>query len=58
MMEKNGTLAEEVRNLKIEQESQAIFLYEVIEHKKKDVEDKFMSEGDKRILTNRLEERK
>lgn len=31
LMEKNATLAEEVRNLKIEKESQAIFLCEVIE---------------------------
>lgn len=31
LMEKNKTLAEEIRNLKIEQESQAISLCEVIE---------------------------
>ena len=56
-MEKNGTLIEEVRNLKIEQEIQSIFLCEVIEQKKKVEEEKVMIEDDKRILANKLEEK-
>lgn len=57
LMEKNRTLAKEIRNIKIEQESQAILLCEVTEQKKKDMEDKVMIEDDKRVLTNILEER-
>ena len=52
LMEKNRVQAEEIRNLKLEQESQAMMLCEVNEQKKK-----AMIEEDKRILTNRLEEK-
>ena len=57
LMENNRTLTEEIRNLKIEQESQVILLCEVIKQKKKAMEDKVMIEDDKRVLTNRLEEK-
>ena len=57
MIEKNGTLTKEVKNIKREQEVQSIFLYEVTEYKKKDEEEKVMIEDEKRILTNRLEEK-
>jgi hypothetical protein len=56
-MEKNGALTEEIKNLKIEQEVQSVLLYEVTEQKKKFEEDKVVIEDDKRILTNRLEEK-
>lgn len=57
LMEKNGALTEEVKNLKREQEVQSLFLFEITEMKKKAEEDKVMIEEDKRILTNRLEEK-
>ena len=47
LMEKNRTLAKEIKNLKIEQESQALLLCEVTEQKKKAMEDKAMIEDDK-----------
>ena len=56
-MEKNRAQAEEIRNLKLEQESQAKLICEVIEQKKKAIEDKTILEEDKRILANRLEEK-
>ena len=56
-MEKNRVQAEEIKNLKLEQESQAILLCEVTEHKKKAMEDKPMIEEDKRSLTNIVEEK-
>ena len=56
-MEKNRAQAEEIRNLKLEQESQAILLCEVTEQKKKAIEEKTILEEDKRILANRLEEK-
>ena len=56
-MEKNRAQVEEIRNLKLEQESQAILLCEVTEQKKKAIEDKTILEEDKRILENRLEEK-
>ena len=56
-MEKNRVQAEEIRNLKLEKESQTILLCEVTEQKKKAMEDKAMIEEDKRILTNRIEEK-
>ena len=55
LMEKNRVQVEEIINLKLEQESQAILLCEVTEQKKKAMEDKAMIEEDKRILNNRLE---
>ena len=55
-MEKNRAQAEEIITLKIEQESQAIMLCEVIEQKKRAIEDKAMIEDEKRHLPNRLEE--
>ena len=56
LMEKNRAQDEEIKNLKLEQESQAILLCEVTEQKKKAIEDKAILEEDKRILANRLEE--
>ena len=56
-MEKNIVQAEEIRNLKLEKESQAILLCEVTEQKKKYMEDKPMIEEEKIILANRLEEK-
>ena len=57
LMEKNRIQAEEIRSLKIEHESQAMMLYEIIEQKKRVVEDRVMLEDDKRNLANRLEEK-
>ena len=56
-MEKNRAQAKEIRNLKLEQESQAILLCEVTKKKKKAIKDKIILEEDKRILANRLEEK-
>ena len=56
-MEKNRVKIEEIRNLKLEQESQAILVCEVIEQKKKAIEDKNLLEEDKRILAHRLKEK-
>lgn len=56
-MEKNRAQAEEIRNLKLEQESQAILLCEVTEQKKKAIKDKAMIKEHKIILANRLEEK-
>ena len=56
-MEKNRAQDEEIKNLKLEQESQAILLCEVTEQKKKAMKDKAMIEEDTRILANRLEEK-
>ena len=56
-MEKNRSQAEEIKNLKIEQESQAMMLCEVTEQKKRSIEDKVMIEEDKRNKVNRLEEK-
>ena len=55
-MEKNRAQVEEIRSLKIEQESQAMILCEVSEQKKSSIEDKSMIEDDKLNLSNRLEE--
>ena len=57
LMEKNRARVEEIKNLKLEQESQAILLCEVTKQKKKAIEDKTILEEDKRILANRLEEK-
>ena len=56
-MEKNRAQAEEIRSLKMEQESQAMMLCEITKQKKREVEDKAMLEDDKRNLANRLEEK-
>ena len=56
-MEKNRAQEEEIRTLKIEQESQPMMLYEVTEQKKRAIKDRVMIEDDKRNLANRLEER-
>ena len=56
LMEVNKSQVEEIRTLKIEQESQAIMLCEVTEKKKRAIEEKSMTEDDKRNLTNILEE--
>ena len=57
LMEKNRAQPKEIRNLKLEQESQAILLCAVTKQKKKALEDKTILEKDKRILANRLEEK-
>ena len=57
LMEKNRAQAKEIRSLKIEQESQAMMLCEIIEQKKRDIEDRAMLEDEKRSLANRLEEK-
>ena len=57
LMEKNRAQAEEIRSLKMEQESQAIMLCEITKQKKRAVEDRAMLEDDKRNLENRLEEK-
>ena len=44
LMKKNKIQAKEIRNLKLEQESQAILVCEVVEQKKKAMEDKAMIE--------------
>ena len=54
-MEKNRSQAEEIRSLKIGQESQAMMLCEITEQKKRAIEDKAMIEDEKRNLTKRLE---
>ena len=56
-MEKNRTQVEEIRSLKMERESQAMMLCEIIEQKKRAIEDRTMLEDDKRNLANRLEEK-
>ena len=56
-MEKNREQEEEIRSLKIEQESQAMMLCEIIEQKKREIEDRAMLEDDKRNLANRFEEK-
>ena len=49
LMKMNRGQEEENRNLKLEQESQAILICEVTEQKKKAIEDKNLLEEDKRI---------
>ena len=56
-IEKNNTLKEEVKNLKREHEIQAIRLYEEIEQRKKDIEEKVSIKDDIRVLINKLEEK-
>ena len=46
-MEKNRAQVEDIRSLKIEQESKAMVLCEVTEQKKRAIEDKAMIEDDK-----------
>jgi hypothetical protein len=57
LMEKNRAQAEEIRTLKLEQESQAIMLCELTEQKKGAIEEKYMIEDDKRNVSSRLEEK-
>ena len=57
LMEKKRIQAEEIRSLKIEHESQAMMLCEIIEQKKRPVEDRVMLEDKKRNLANKLEEK-
>ena len=54
-MEKNRAQEKEIKNLKLEQESQAILMCEVIEQKKKAIKDKTLLEEYKRILAHKLE---
>ena len=56
-MEKNRSQDEEIKNLKLEQESQAILVCEVVEQNKKAMEDKAMIEEDKKVLAKKLEEK-
>ena len=53
-MERNKAQEEEIRSLKIEQESQAMMLCKITEQKKRAIEDRAMIEDDKRNLANRL----
>ena len=57
LMEKNRAQVEEIRSLKIEQDSQAMMLCEIIEQKKRAIEDRAMLEDDKRNLAKSLEEK-
>lgn len=57
LLEKNRIQTEEIRNLKLEQELQAILLCEVTEQKKKAMEEKAMIDEDKRILAKKLEDK-
>ena len=57
LMEKNRAQLEEIRSLKMEQETQAMMLCEITEQKKREIEDRAMLEDDKRNLANRLEEK-
>ena len=54
LMEMNRAQAEEIRTVKLEQESQAIILCEVTKQKKRVIEEKAMIEDDKRNVSNRL----
>ena len=56
-MEKNRVQVEEIRSLKMEQESQAMMLCEITEQKKRAIEDSAMFEDEKRNLANKLEEK-
>ena len=57
LMEKNRTQEEEIRSLKMEQQSQAMLLCEITEQKKREIEDRSMLEDQKRNLANRHEEK-
>ena len=54
LMEKNRAQEEEIKTLKLEQESQAMMLCEVTKQKKRGIEDMVILEEDKRNLANRL----
>ena len=56
LMERNRAQVEEIKSLKIEQESQAMMLCDINEQKKRAIEDRSMLDNDKRNLANRLEE--
>ena len=57
LMEKNRFQEEEIKSLKIKQESQAMMLCKITKQKKRVMEDKDMIEDDKRNLSYRLEEK-
>ena len=57
LMEKNRAQAEEIRSLKIEQESQAMMLCEITKQKKREIEDRAMLEDEKINLANKLEKK-
>ena len=57
LMEKNRTQAEEIRSLKMKQQSQAMMPCETTEQKKRAIEDRAMLEDDKRNLAKKLEEK-
>ena len=52
LMKKSRAQVEEIRSLKIEQESEAMMLYEVTKQKKRAIEDKAMIEDDKKMQKN------
>ena len=56
-MEKNRAQAEEIRSLKMEQESQAMMLCEITKLNKRVVEDRDMLEDNMRNLAKKLEEK-
>ena len=57
LMEKNIAQEEEIRSLKMEQESQAMMLCEITKQKKREIEERAMLEDEKRNLANKLEEK-
>ena len=57
LMEKNRAKVEEIRSLKMEQESQVMMLCEITKQKKREVEDRTMLEDDKRNLAKKLKEK-
>ena len=57
LMEKNRTQVEEIRSLKIEQESPAMMLCEITEQKKREIKDRVMPKDGKGNLANRLEKK-
>ena len=57
LMEKNRAQVEEIRSLKMEQESQAMMLCEITEQKKREIKDRAMLEDDKRNLAKKHEEK-
>ena len=57
LMEKNRVQEEEIKYLKMEHESQVMMICEITKQKKREVEDRFVLEHDKRNLVNKLEEK-
>ena len=57
LMEKNMAQIEEIRSLRMEQESQGMMLCEITKQKKREIEDRAMLEDDKRNLAKKLEKK-